>query len=383
MNISDAIRSSHANLCLECGKCTGICPVSRFNRGYSPRLLINRSLRGVSADLLKDKNIWTCLTCQLCDEQCPAGVKFVDLIQSIRLEARSIGEEAICSHGGAAQSMMRIMASPDLNLRRLEWLDNSLNTADSGEIMYFAGCLPYFDVLFGDIGVSATAQAKATVQLLNKLGTVPVVLPQERCCGHDLLWQGDLLNFKKLAAYNIALVKQSGAKKIVFSCPECLRTFKLDYPKYFDVNFETYHISEILDKAVSSGKLKFKTLQRSVTYQDPCRLGRHLGIYEAPRRVLSAIPGIELKEMKKNRSRAVCCGVSAWMNCSAFSKQLQLERIKQAKNTGADELVVACPKCEIHFTCAMKESPAVERSDNNIRIAVRNFVSLIAELIWE
>ncbi len=378
MNLSDVIKQSRANLCLECGKCTGICPVSKFNRGYSPRLLLNRSLRGAGTDLLKDKNIWTCLTCKLCDEQCPAGIKYIDLIQTIRLEAQRIGEEAICSHGGAGQSMMRIMTSPDLNLRRLDWLDNSLNTADSGETMYFAGCLPYFDVLFGDIGVSATAQAKASVKLLNNLGIVPVVLPQERCCGHDLLWQGDIPNFKKLAAYNIALIKQSKVKKIIFSCPECLRSFKLDYPRYFELDLELYHISEILDKALKEGRLKFKTSARTVTYQDPCRLGRHLGIYEGPRRVLSSIPGLELREMKKNRNRAICCGVSAWLNCSVFSKQMQLERIKQAKTTGADELVVACPKCEIHFNCAMKETATPGR-DFEKSIKITNLVNLSAE----
>jgi len=104
--LPDIIKDSRALLCLECGKCTGICPVSRFNRNYSPRIILNRALRGVNSDLLKDKNIWDCLTCKLCDEQCPADIDYISLTQAIRLEANKLGEEALCSHGGAAQSLI-------------------------------------------------------------------------------------------------------------------------------------------------------------------------------------------------------------------------------------------------------------------------------------
>ena len=110
MPLADVIRNSHALLCLDCGKCTGICPVARCNRSYSPRSLLNRTLRGGDNELLKDKNIWSCLTCKLCDEQCPADIDYITLTQAIRFEANKLGEEALCSHGGAAQSLMRIMS---------------------------------------------------------------------------------------------------------------------------------------------------------------------------------------------------------------------------------------------------------------------------------
>lgn len=382
MNLNNAIKNSRAYLCLECGKCTGICPVSRFNRGYSPRVLINRTLRGANDDLLKDKNIWTCLTCRLCDEQCPADINYIELTQAVRFEAQRLGEEALCSHGGAAQSLMRIMSSPGLNQRRMDWIAKNLITAETGEILYFVGCLPYFDILFSDIGVVSTKTANATVKLLNYLGITPVILPQECCCGHDLLWQGDLENFKKLAEYNINQIKKSNAKKIIFSCPECYRTFKIDYPRYFETDFEMFHISELLDQSIEDKKLKFKEIERIVTYQDPCRLGRHLGIYNEPRKVITSIPKIRLNEMKRTKNRAICCGVSAWMNCTTFSKRIQLMRLKEAKETNADLLVLACPKCEIHFNCAMKETPATERTDE-VKIETTNLVSLIADSLME
>ncbi len=374
MTIREAIKKSRAYLCLECGKCTSVCPVSRFNHGYSPRILVNKALKNGNLDLLKDKNIWSCLTCKLCDERCPAGIDYISLTLASRLEAQKIGEEALCSHGGAAQSLMRIMTSPDLEQKRMGWIDDGLSVAQSGEMLYFVGCLPYFDVFFSDIKVNTLNAAKASVKILNHLGITPVVLPQERCCGHDLLWGGDLENFKKLAAYNINEIKKSGVKKIIFSCPEGYRTFKIDYPHYFECEFEVQHITELISDALSNNKLKLKSLDRVVTFQDACRLGRHLGIYDEPRKAIAAVPDLKFAEMARSRNRAICCGVSAWMNCTTYSKSIQLSRLREAKETEADFLVLSCPKCEVHFNCAMND----ERAGKEVKIETIQLVTLIA-----
>ncbi|MEO0205921.1 MAG: (Fe-S)-binding protein [candidate division WOR-3 bacterium] len=378
MSLIDIIKNSRALLCLECGKCTGVCPVSKFNHNYSPRILLNRALRGVNSDLLKDKNIWNCLTCQLCDETCPAGIKYIELTQAIRLEATKLGEEALCSHGGAAQSLMRIMSSPTLTPKRIDWVNKNLKISDNGDTLYFVGCAPFFDVLFNDIGVNPTTSANASIKILNHLGITPVLLKDERCCGHDLLWQGDFKNFKGLAQLNVNLIKNSGIKRIIFSCPECYRTFKIDYSRYFDFDIEMYHISEILARAIIEKKIRIKEIDRVITFQDPCRLGRHLGIYAEPRNVLNAIPKIVLKEMRHNKNRAICCGISAWMNCSSYSKRIQIARLKEAKESGADLLVTACSKCEIHFNCAMKEIPEAQRQEE-IKIETKSLENLVAE----
>jgi Fe-S oxidoreductase len=376
-NIAKAIKESRAYLCMECGKCTSTCPVSRFNHGYSPRVLVNKAIRSGNLDLLKDKNIWTCLTCKLCDERCPAGIEYIGLTLATRLEAQKIGEEALCSHGGAAQSLMRIMTSPDLEQKRMDWIDDGLKIAQSGEVLYFVGCLPYFDVLFSELKVNTLNAARASVKILNHLGITPVVLSQERCCGHDLLWGGDMENFEKLAKHNINEIKKSGAKKIIFSCPEGYRTFKVDYPKYFNSDFEVTHITEIISEGISNEKINFKNSKGTVTYQVPCRLGRHLGIYDEPRKAIAAVPGLDLHEMARSRNRAICCGVSAWMNCSTYSKSIQRARLKEAKQTKAHKLVLACPKCEIHFQCAMSD----EKAGNVEKIETVQLVTLLADLL--
>lgn len=379
MNIAKAIKASRAYLCMECGKCTGLCPVSRFNHGFSPRVLVNKAIRSGTSDLLKDKNIWACLTCKLCDERCPVGIEYIDLTLATRLEAQKIGEEAMCSHGGAVQSLMRIMTTPNLEQKRMDWVDKELKIAQSGEVVYFVGCLPYFDVLFSDIEVTTLKAAKASIKILNKLGITPVLLPQERCCGHDLLWGGDLENFKKLAEHNINEIKKAGAKKVIFSCPEGYRTFKIDYLKYFECDFEVQHITELLSEAITNGSLKFKKFNKVVTFQDACRLGRHLGIYDEPRVAITSIPELKFTEMTRSRNRAICCGVSAWMNCTTYSKSIQLARLREAKETEAELLLLSCPKCEIHFNCAMKD----ERAGKDVQIETMQLVTLVAELLEE
>ncbi len=375
--IAKAIKDSRAYLCMECGKCTGTCPVSRYNHGYSPRILVNKAIRSGNLDLLTDKNIWACLTCKLCDERCPAGIEYTDLTLTTRLEAKKIGEQALCSHGGAAQSLMRIMTTPELEQKRLDWIDSNLKTTQKGDVLYFVGCLPYFDILFSEIKVNTLQAAKASIKILNHLGITPVVLSQERCCGHDLLWSGDMENFEKLARHNIEEIKKSGVKKIVFSCPEGYRTFKIDYPRYFKTDFEVEHITETITRAISNDELKLKNLNKVVTFQDPCRLGRHLGIYDEPRKAITAVPDMKLIEMARSRQRAICCGVSAWMNCSTYSKSIQRARLKEAKKTEADLLVLSCPKCEIHFQCAMND----EKTGEEEKIQTRQLVTLIADAL--
>jgi Fe-S oxidoreductase len=338
---------------------------------------VNKAIRSGDLDLLKDKNIWACLTCKLCDERCPAAIEYIDLTLTTRLEAKKIGEQALCSHGGAAQSLMRIMTTPELEQKRLDWIDSNLKTTQKGELLYFVGCLPYFDILFSDIKVNTLQAARSSIKILNHLGVTPVVLPQERCCGHDLLWSGDMENFEKLARHNIEEIKKSGAKKIVFSCPEGYRTFKIDYPKYFSTDFDVEHITETISGAISDGKLKFKNLEKVVTFQDPCRLGRHLGIYDAPRKAIAAVPELRLNEMTRSRERAICCGVSAWMNCSTYSKSIQRARLTEAKETEADLLVLSCPKCEIHFQCAMND----EKTGKEAKIQTVQLVTLIADAL--
>jgi Fe-S oxidoreductase len=138
--------------------------------------------------------------------------------------------------------------------------------------------------------------------------------------------------------------------------------------------YEVLHISEIFARSID--KLKFKELNMEVTFQDPCRLGRYLGVYDQPRQVLSSIPGVKLHEMRRNRRGSICCGTTNWMNCDASSGQIQRSRLKEAKETGAKTLVTACPKCQIHFRCA-----ACGEQEEKSDLLVSDFVNIVASAL--
>jgi Fe-S oxidoreductase len=211
------------------------------------------------------------------------------------------------------------------------------------------------------------------------LGIEPVLLEDEKCCGHDLLWTGDTRGFKELAEHNAAMIKKAGVKKIVFSCAECYRTFKEDYPKHVSIDCELQHISELLSDSMDKEGLRLNEVKKKVTYHDPCRLGRHLGIYEPPRNVLQAIPGIELVEMDRNREESLCCATSAFTNCDACSKQIRVERLLEAKSTGAEVLITSCPKCQIHFKCAMVSKGKEKGPD--VEIPVMDLAEFVASAL--
>lgn len=367
-SLIESIKKTNAFACLECGKCTSVCPVSKFNRQYSPRSLLTKAVREHFDTLFQDYDLWSCLTCKRCDAVCPSDIKYSDLNQIVRTGAKDSGFHGKCSHSGAMEMLQTIMTAPDLNQNRLEWITDDMETTNEGDVLYFVGCAPYQDVFFSDLDLNIMDGAKSSVKLLNALGVTPVLLPDERCCGHDLLWNGDVENFKMLAEHNLDAIKKTGAKTLLFSCAECMSAFNDLYPKYgFSVNIKLKHMSQFLAEKIESGDLKLKDSEQSLTYQDPCRLGRHMGIYDEPRKVLLPNGSNHFTEMKQSNKGSLCCGVSAWMNCDTTSKSIQKERLKQAKDTGADVLAVACPKCQIHLVCTMKDQAVKEKHGVQIR----------------
>jgi heterodisulfide reductase subunit D len=375
--IAHSIRQNRAYYCLECGKCTAVCPISRREAGYSPRSMVEAAIADRGEELLHDGRLWSCLTCRRCSQICPSDVRFSEFTRSVRAVALGVRQEGHCSHGETIQTWMRMMADPELKQNRLEWLDEELRTSTDSDTIYFVGCLPHYDVLFNKIGAQCLEIARSAVRVLNHLGIEPVVLADERCCGHDLLWEGDTENFRKLAELNVALLRETGAQRIVTTCPECAHTLKVDYRAFGGgLGMEVLHISQFLAPKLEAGELELGKLGGRVTYQDPCRLGRYLGVYEEPRQVMAAL-GLELAEMEYHRGRALCCGTSAWTHCGATAKSIQVDRLHEAKATGAETLVTACAKCQIHFKCAMDDT----RLGNEIEIEIKDLVSLVAEAL--
>jgi len=380
MTLDDIIKETNTFYCLECGKCSSICPISRYNPAYSPRVMVEHALLGLEDDLVYNRELFSCLTCDACQPKCPSDVNYPLFIQKMRAIASNNGEHGECAHSGTLQSLTRLVTNPAIKQRRLEWLSDEFHTSDRSDVLFFVGCAPYFEHIF-DFETKSIDIIKASLKILNYFGIEPVLLPNERCCGHDMLWTGDVETFKRLAEHNAALISESGVKKIIFSCPECYQTFKENYPNYVKIDCELQHISEFLSEAIEKNEVSFKETKRTVTYHDPCRLGRHMGIYEPPRKVLEAVPGIELVEMKHSKEESLCCGTSAFTNCDLYSKQIRVERLLEAKDTGAETLITSCPKCQIHFRCAMVNKG--EEKGPDVEIEVMDMVNLVANALEE
>ena len=343
--------------CMECGLCTGSCPISRHLSKFSPRQIIKQAVLDPDGGLVKSREIWACLSCGACNERCPAEIDFPEFISAHRQEARKAGNFPQESHHGILQAVAGLQTS-DLKQQRTQWAHEAGAFGDTGEYFYFVGCLPFFDVTFRYMNLSPLENARSVLTLLNKMGIEPVISNHERCCGHDALWCGDQSTFRKLARWNLEVIKSSGAKTVLFSCPEGYVTFKKYYPKYFGkLPFDVLHMTEFLARELPDAGLTFQpSAAGPITYHDPCRLGRLAGIYEPPRQLLESLPNTQLVEMERNRENALCCGTSAWMECSSYSKAIQVERLQEAVLTGAQTLITACPKCQIHFACAQSNT---------------------------
>jgi heterodisulfide reductase subunit D len=381
--MQDNISINRVWYCLDCGKCSTVCPITKWEtRAHiSPRLLVEKAAGGRMDEILDDYLFWSCLTCKRCSEICPSNVNFSEFVQMTRIIAREEGCSGDCTHSEMIQTWGKMMTDPNLKQNRLGWLNGDLKVSNKSDTIYFVGCLPFYDVAFKHLGIEGIGIAQAAVKILNRMGIEPIVLLDERCCGHDQLWEGDMETFRSLAELNLGVFKSTGAKRIVTTCPECARTLKEDYPKFVgEHSLEILHITELIadeglplfqrNDELLSGKAKGDP----VTYQDPCRLGRFMGIYDPPRQIIKNL-GYELTEMERNRRKSLCCGTSCWTACGQVSKNIQVDRLKEAKATGADLLVTTCVKCQIHFKCAQDDPTLGEEID----IKIRDLTTLVAE----
>ncbi len=378
-NLQEIINQNRAWYCLECGKCSAVCPITLWEkRAYcSPRLLIEKALNSPSADVYEDPLFWSCLTCKRCSQLCPSDVLFSEFMRDARAMAMNDGQSGECTHGKVIQTLGQMMTNPDLNQNRLEWLDHDLRISQDSEVLYFVGCLPYYQAQFKDLGIEGLEIARAAVRILNHLGIEPQVLSDERCCGHDQIWQGDRVTFDALARLNLEQLKATQARQIITTCPECARTLGLDYPKRVgEHGMEVLHLSQFISRHPAAATLGWNSekMKSRATYQDACRLSRHLGIYDEPRALLQAC-GLELVEMEQTHRSSLCCGTSCWTACGQVSKNIQVQRLKEARATGAELLITTCIKCQIHFKCAQQD-PALE---NDIGIPICDLTTVLAD----
>ncbi|MHA1268586.1 MAG: (Fe-S)-binding protein [Candidatus Helarchaeota archaeon] len=368
--------------CYQCGTCTGCCPVT-YTQEFSPRAIIYDLLTNPNPkEILEKRNLLSCLTCNYCLQRCPQNVNFGEFIRQARIELYKEGFRVEETHDCYVSTVSNILSRNNLtpNFPK-EYIPENIKLAEKGEIAYFPGILAILGAYFDDIGMNFANIAKSTILILNELLEKPLVLlDKAKPSGHDVLWQGDYETFKKLAQYNVDYITNSDVKLVITSCAEDYRTLALDYKELFgELPFKVVHITQFLAKELEEGKLKFvKELKKKVTYHDPCRLGRHMGEYEAPRKLLRAMKdiGVEFKEMERIRESSLCCGVSAFNFCNDYTKAIRVDRLKEAEKA-ADCLITTCSKCQIHFNCTLSERKSSELT--RINVEVEDIVTLIAK----
>lgn len=396
-SLESIIADTAVYYCAECGKCTSICPVSEF-KDFSPRVTVGNANFGFEDDV--EQVAFDCLSCGRCKDVCPAVVDYPEFTRRVRRRMLSKGYEARPSHGNLFVSSARIMSQTEVDGRLKMSMLEGLRTSSKGGLLYFTGCFHLYSYLFKEAGCSLDSPlerigdeiasvTRDALFLLNKAGVTPVVLEREKCCGHDLYWIGDEENFRALAQYNASLIKESGARRVVCSCPEGYWILKEKYPEFADFDLEVLHISEFLKERVEKGELKLssgaeddkeKKGRKRVTYQDPCRLGKYLGVYDAPRFLLKEA-GFEINEMIHSREMANCCGgPNAWVGCGSANRMMQLDRLEEATATKSEVLVTACPKCQAHLKCGLYGELPPGR---DVKIKIKDLVTILAEAVRE
>ncbi|MCB9094442.1 MAG: 4Fe-4S dicluster domain-containing protein [Halobacteriovoraceae bacterium] len=347
--------------CVECGRCTQVCPANLSAKPLDPKLIITKA-RDNSATAKDDFNFWdnniyanneldACTTCGACMEECPMNIEHVNLIMELkRYKALTLGQ--LPPAAADAANKIRVNGNPwgIAQDDRFKWADGlDVPVAEPGkkiDYLYYVGCAGSYDA-------SNQKVVQSVVSLLKTAGISFAVMGKtEKCNGDPVRRFGDEYSFFEIAIENIANMNQYSFEKVVTHCPHCLHTIGKEYAKFEDGKFETVHHTELLWDLIKTGKLKPATsINEEFTFHDPCYLGRHHGQYNAPREILNSIPGVKVTEMEKSKDTALCCGMGGgnmWYEIDE-GKDLAENRLEHIAQTKAPKLATACSYCMINF----------------------------------
>jgi len=311
-----------------------------------------RTIRGVVtgelewSEDLKDA-IFACPTCGACMDACqaPHADYIVDMIEALR--------ELAVKHIGPATNQEFLVSRCEENCNPYgesnsdnKELKKQFNLPDKADWVYYIGCTSNY---------RQQSLRDSTLRFLKKSG-INFTLIDEHCCTSPMIRTGQLSIVKDYMNYNIAQIKNTGATKVITSCAGCYRTFKKDFEKFGEeYDFEVFHTLELVKQLLDDDKINFKSeYNKTVTYHDPCHLGRHMGVYELPRAIYKQIPGLKLVEMKRNRNFAWCCGAGGGVKIGypEWSVEISKERLDEAKETGATVISSTCPFCKTNLSDA-------------------------------
>lgn len=353
--------------CTECGRCQDACPAFATGKPLSPKSLVldmrhhlrsfgNRLLAGkttarvenspLTGNAIKEETLWSCTTCMACMQECPVFIEHVPKIVEMR-------RYLVMEESKFPETMQRALRSLEArghpysgaSASRVDWC-RGLNVrilADGGPVdyLYWVGC---------SVALNARNQeiARAFTRLLQKAGVDFAILGQEESCSGDAARRiGNEYLFEKLARRNIKVLQSHKVEKIVTTCPHCFNTLKNEYPQ-FGGDFTVYHHSQLLAELIQQGRLKPSgKLEGKVTFHDPCYLGRYNDIYEEPREIIKAVPGLKAVEMQRHRARSFCCGAGGglmWVE-EQSGQRVNNRRAEHVIESGSDILGVACPLC--------------------------------------
>jgi Fe-S oxidoreductase/nitrate reductase gamma subunit len=331
----------------------------------------------LAGDVMDEDVFWSCTTCRACMEVCPVGIEHVDLILETRRNLLLIQG----SIPGEAQPILRAIESQGTPVgdasSREDWTKGLeipfLKPGDSVDILYWTGCISAFDTRKQKI-------AKSMVQILNASGVSWGLLGNlERCTGDPARRLGDENTFQLSAKANIATFQSIQFKRIVTHCPHCFNTIKNEYPDFGQISdrpVEILHHTTFIQNLISAKKISIDSeKEKHITFHDPCYLGRYNDIYEEPRDTLVQIGKTRLSEMEASKSKSMCCGAGGghyWFDMKV-GERVNLQRVNQALQTGAETIATACPFC-----MQMLED-GVKLADSEESIQVRDIAELVAE----
>ena len=308
---------------------------------------------------------FTCTTCGSCKAHCPVEINSTEIFETFRkdLVQRELALPSHTMYGQYAKEKKNPYNEP--HEKRTEWLDEDFEFSKPAEIAYFVGCTSSY---------RQQVLAKATYKILKKLDIDFTILgPDEWCCGSPLFRTGQIDLAETLAKHNIEKMNELGVKQIIFSCAGCYRTFAMDYKEIGKLKGKPITFGKFLLKQMKEGKIEFKDDPIKVTYHDPCHTTRSLkkADYRTPRKVLNALPGVELIEMDSTKKGSMCCGAGGGVKAAFPDIALSAakNRLQQAIETGADYLVSTCPFCRRNLSDAKKEG--------NFKIEVLDLTELI------